>query len=78
MLVLGIHRSNGKYLGSPNGMTKVGVKDMLSVYGPAERLEELDLRKKGYLGDRAHKIAIETQKKTAEELQKLDAEDGGG
>ncbi len=72
VLVLGIHRANGKYLGSPNGTTKVGVGDVLSVYGPAERLEELDIRKKGYEGDRAHKIAMETQKLTAEEIDKLD------
>lgn len=63
VLVLGIHRANGKYLGSPNGGTQVGVGDVLSVYGLNERLEELDIRKKGYEGDKAHEIAIATQMK---------------
>ncbi len=61
VLVLGIHRENGIYIGSPNGNTFVNKGDVLSVYGPSERLEELDVRKQGYEGDRAHKIAIETQ-----------------
>ena len=61
VLVLGIHRANGNYVGSPNGNTKISVGDNLTVYGPIERLEELDLRKKGYFGDRAHQIACETQ-----------------
>lgn len=67
VLVLGIHQANGKYLGSPNGGTHVGIGDVLSVYGPTERLEELDIRKKGYEGDKAHAIAIENQKKAAAE-----------
>ncbi|MFK7768052.1 MAG: TrkA C-terminal domain-containing protein [Mariniblastus sp.] len=75
VLVLGIHRSNGKYIGSPNGTTTVCVGDILSVYGTVQRLEELDIRKKGYEGDRAHKIAIEEQKQTAEEVAKMNSEE---
>jgi len=67
VLVLGIHRANGKYTGSPNGRTLVHVGDVLSVYGPKQRLEELDIRKQGREGDRAHEIAMETQKQSAEE-----------
>ena len=67
VLVLGIHRANGKYAGSPSGRTQVHVGDVLSVYGPKQRLEELDIRKQGSEGDRAHEIAMETQKKTADE-----------
>ena len=75
VLVLGIHRPNDKYLGSPNGATTVGVGDVLSVYGPSQRLEELDLRKKGYEGDKAHKIAIETQMQAAKELEIVEIEE---
>jgi hypothetical protein len=67
ILVLGIHRANGKYVGSPDGSTVVLAGDVLSVYGRHQRLEELDVRKKGYEGDRAHKIAIETQQKVNQE-----------
>ena len=59
ILVLGIHRQSGKYLGSPHGEVIVRAGDTLSVYGPIKRLEELDLRKRGYQGDRAHRIAVE-------------------
>lgn len=69
VLVLGIHRENGHYLGSPNGATVVHAGDILSVYGPEARLEELDIRKKGYEGDRAHKHAIEDQQKSALEAE---------
>lgn len=69
VLVLGIHRANGKYVGSPNGNTLVKIGDVLSVYGPHDRLEELDIRKKGYDGDRAHKQAIEEQKQAVDELE---------
>jgi len=66
VLVLGIHRADGKYIGSPNGRTIIRLGDMLSVYGPSERLEELDIRKKGYEGDKAHEIAIESARQEAE------------
>lgn len=61
VLVLGIHRADGQYVGSPYGTTVIQEGDVLSVYGQTARLEELDLRKKGYLGDRAHKQAVESQ-----------------
>ena len=62
VLVLGLHRANGAYIGSPNGKTMINFGDVLSVYGPIERLEELDLRKEGWEGDKAHRIAIASQK----------------
>ena len=61
VLVLGIHRKNGRYVGSPNGQTVVQEGDILSLYGPIDRLEELDLRKQGVDGDRAHNIAVSAQ-----------------
>lgn len=67
VLVLGLTRESGTYVGSPNGETEVQPGDVLTVYGPADRLEELDIRKQGYQGDRAHRIAVEVQKQAAEE-----------
>ncbi len=66
VLVLGIHRRNGNYVGSPYGETTVHVGDVLTVYGQHQRLEELDIRKRGYEGDRAHKEAIKKQKQVEE------------
>ncbi len=69
VLVLGIHRANGKYIGSPNGNTQVHVEDVLTVYGPRFRLEEIDLRQQGYQGDTAHKTAMLDQQKSEAEIE---------
>ena len=61
VLVLGVYRKNGVYLGSPNGQIVIQTGDILSIYGPIDRLEELDLRKSGYRGDKAHRIAVKVQ-----------------
>ena len=58
VLILGIHRASGKYDGSPSGKSLIHVGDVLSVYGPKERLEELDIRKRGREGDIAHENAV--------------------
>lgn len=61
VLVLGVYRKNGVYLGSPNGQITIQQGDVLSLYGPIDRLEELDLRESGYRGDKAHRIAVKVQ-----------------
>jgi hypothetical protein len=73
VLVLGIYRKSGLYLGSPNGMMSIQEGDLLSLYGPIERLEELDLRKAGHDGDRAHRIAVRVQQEmTGEQVRKAE------
>ena len=67
VLVLGLTRGSGKYIGSPNGQTTIHIDDVLTLYGPVDRLEELDIRKQGHHGDRAHRIAVELQKQQVEE-----------
>ena len=69
VLILGLTRKTGAYIGSPNGKTRIEAGDLLTVYGPADRLEELDIRKQGYQGDRAHRIAVEIQKQVAEDAE---------
>jgi hypothetical protein len=54
VLVLGIERSDGSYEGAPHGPTLVHAGDIVVLYGPAERLEDLDRRPAGQLGERAH------------------------
>lgn len=67
VLVLGIHRRGGDYIGSPDGSTNIIPDDVLTVYGPIDRLEELDIRKTGFDGDRAHRIAVHVQKEVNKE-----------
>lgn len=61
VLILGLTRKSGTYVGSPNGQTEIQAGDTLTVYGPSDRLEELDIRKQGAQGDRAHRIAVQLQ-----------------
>ena len=57
VIVLGIHRRSGEYLGAPGKETRIGPEDTLVLYGSEERLEELDRRRSGEQGDRAHAAA---------------------
>ena len=52
--VLGIHRADGDYVGVPRGEERVEPGDVLVLYSTEDRLEELDVRKRGRAGDAAH------------------------
>lgn len=54
VLVLGIRRGSGSYLGAPSGDVYVRAEDTLVLYGRSEKLRNLSARKKGPGGDRAH------------------------
>lgn len=58
VLVLGVSRRGGEYLGAPGPDTRIGAGDTLVLYGRDERLEELDERRGGRLGDVAHREAV--------------------
>lgn len=61
VLVLGIQRTTGKYIGAPRGQTTVEAGDDLLVYGRSERLSELDRRPTGSEGSRKHVDAVVDQ-----------------
>ncbi len=61
LLVLGIVRGD-HYFGAPKGTYRARVADTLLVYGPVDRLAELDHRASGAGGDRAHREAIQAQR----------------
>ena len=56
--VLGIHRPDGSYLGVPRGETTIWAGDRLVLYGRDERLRELEDRRSGEAGLRAHRQAL--------------------
>lgn len=58
ILVLGLYRGSGRYLGTPTGSTVIKPDDTLILYGSAAHLAELDTRKKGPAGDDAHQNAV--------------------
>lgn len=67
VLVLGIEREKGAYIGAPKGCTKIKPGDTLVVYGRLQALEEIDNRRQGWQGDRDHQVAVAAQKKVIEE-----------
>ncbi len=50
VIVLGVHRSSGGYVGVPAGDTRLHPQDTLILYGQQSRLEELDERGQGNEG----------------------------
>jgi len=70
IVVLGIHRHGGGYLGAPDGDNVIRPGDVLTVYGREDRVEEIDRRAHDENGDRAHAEAIDEQRRReAEEEQ---------
>lgn len=63
VVVLGLTRVDGRYLGVPTGHTVVAAGDVLIVYGRAELLRELDDRPAGADGDLAHRVAVTRQER---------------
>jgi hypothetical protein len=50
ILILGIERNDGEYLGAPRGQTRIEANDHLILYGQQEALANLDVRKRGMAG----------------------------
>ena len=61
VLVLGIKRKNGDYVGTPQSDTKIIDGDTLIVYAHTDKLEELSGRHFGKKGEKAHTEAINKQ-----------------
>ncbi len=63
ILILGVHRQDGTYLGAPRGDTRIEANDTLILYGRNAILAALDQRRKGFWGDREHHKIVAEQKK---------------
>lgn len=61
VIVLGVERPDGSYLGVPLGETVLVAGDLLIVYSRSEVLTELDRRRHGSSGDAAHAAAVAQQ-----------------
>ena len=62
VLVLGVQRAEGSYIGAPLGSTVIAPNDTVIVYGRAPRIGEIDFRRGGSEGDRAHAQACEEER----------------
>ena len=67
IVVLGLTRESGRYIGAPTGDTDVRPGDILIVYGRSSSLAELDDRQRGVVGDLRHHEA--TRRQDREELE---------
>ncbi|REJ92653.1 MAG: potassium transporter TrkA [Planctomycetota bacterium] len=74
VLVLGIIRGDGKYVGAPVGETVLRSDDVLVLYGPIDRIEELDQRRAGRRGDEAHREAVMEHEEVVEEQVEAETE----
>ncbi len=74
VLVLGVQRADGSYVGAPTGRTKIAENDTMILYGRQEALVELDRRRAGLRGDSAHKKAIAQQKDVVKEQNQQERE----
>ena len=58
IVILGVHRKDGQFIGAPTGHTVIRADDDVLAYGRLDHLRELDDRHKGVVGDRAHREAV--------------------
>ena len=77
VVVLGITRANGNWLGAPDGDTVVHAGDTLVVYGRDDRVCELDMRRDDATGDAAHAAAVAEQERLEAAEEELDATPAG-
>jgi K+/H+ antiporter YhaU regulatory subunit KhtT len=67
VVVLGVHRPDGGYIGAPDGDTVIRAGDVLTLYGRTGRVAELDRRARGSAGDAAHAAAVGEQERVEAE-----------
>ena len=66
VVILGVHRRDGTYVGVPAPGTRIEPGDTLVVYGHEARLDELDDRECGPAGDEAHDVAVRERMRGAD------------
>lgn len=74
VLVLGIERQDGDYVGAPRGKTSIRPYDTLLLYGRQKVLDDLDERRGGPEGNRKHFESVVEQMKVERELESSDEE----
>jgi hypothetical protein len=67
--VLGIHRSNGDFIGAPTGGTYIRRGDRVLIYGRSAQIEELEHRSKGENGDKSHEKWCEEHARKVQQEQ---------
>jgi hypothetical protein len=63
VVVLGIERAGGDYVGAPHGDDVLAAGDTLVLYGRRTRIAEIDERRRDRDGERAHALAVAEQER---------------
>jgi hypothetical protein len=74
VIVLGIYRNDGSYVGAPKQDTKIYEDDTLILYGHEKVLENLHQRAANTVGDEAHRQAVTDQRKRMSDQEVKEAE----
>ncbi|MFO7852373.1 MAG: TrkA C-terminal domain-containing protein [Bacteroidota bacterium] len=72
MIVLGITRSDGTYIGAPQADTEIHKYDILTIYGRTKAMSNLEKRTQTSRGDKAHDKMIKEQEAIVEKERKED------
>ncbi|MEQ8467859.1 TrkA C-terminal domain-containing protein [Coleofasciculus sp. E2-BRE-01] len=75
VVVLGIQRENGRYVGAPKGHTRICPGDVLILYGRLPLLNELDQRGADWTGEQSHQKAVAQQQRNLAKQNREEAED---
>ena len=75
VVVLGMNRADGTYVGAPDADTTPRAGDVLILYGTTERLGELDTRRRNAAGQLKHVEAVADQQARRAESQVVDSAD---
>ncbi len=75
IIVLGIYRENGNYVGAPGGQSEVKPGDTLLLYGREPLLDELDVRADDPSGEQAHRDAVVEQQRVLQTQAQQEAKD---
>lgn len=77
IVVLGVQRSEGVYIGAPQPGTRVVAGDLLTIYGRDRAIADLDSRWRGTSGEQSHQEAVAEQQAVIEQETSLDAATSG-
>jgi NhaP-type Na+/H+ and K+/H+ antiporter len=74
IVVLGITRDDGSYVGGPKGDTEILGGDTLILYGRSDKLRALDRRRADVNGDKAHDESVAEERVRSADEQRHDEE----
>jgi len=77
IIVLGVTRKDGTYIGAPKGDNGIQPHDLLILYGRSASLAKLDRRRQGAEGDRDHVRGVAEQEEIQQQEEIKDESAGG-